>query len=268
MSKPQSNKAENNIGLVAGGLIGLGCLTALGVGLITLPVAIGIGAVVAGGFGAKELMNMREEKKAIDPNQEKNGKEIEDGYKKIGKKSDQIAEKKAITKEEKIGKRMGRAIAEEYLENPDEKSKIIEEKLNQLMKLMNNPNSKNKEDLEYQFKIFNSASILASFFNKDSSHAPELLEAYKKNSQLFVEKTEPEIAEQLRNPPDFKENLKKNRLNGYSTYNINGKIIAERQAIAESAFDEVAYVITAHQQRPSPAPQSPISGWNNLKERG
>ena len=262
-----SNPQENNIGLVAGGLIGLGCLTALGVGLITLPVAIGIGAVVAGGFGAKELMNIREEKKAIDLNQAKNEKEIPNSYKKIGKKSDQIAEKKAITEEEKIGKRMGRAIAEEYLENPDEKSKIIEEKYNQLMKLMNNPNSKNIEDLEYEFKIFTFASTLASFFDKDSSHAPELLEAYKKNPQLFVEKTEPEMAEQLgitKSFEDLKKDLRKIRLKEYSTH----KETAKRQAIAESAFDEVAYVIKEHKQRPSPAPQSPISGLDNVKARG
>ena len=116
-------KKENNIGLISGGAIGLGCITALGVGLITLPVAIGIGAVVAVGFGAKELMNMREEKKAIDPNQARYEKASGQGFKEFNQgrgslNEEQIEEKKAIDEGKRMGKKIGEEIARENLTQP------------------------------------------------------------------------------------------------------------------------------------------------------
>ena len=210
MSKPQSNKAENNIGLIAGGLIGLGYLNALGVGLITLPVAIGIGVVVTGGFGAKELMNMKGEKET----------------KKVDEK--RRPSNKAQIEE---GKTIGREIAEEYITNPQatiedslvvkQYKKLYEEEKNK------DPNSQKTIDAKFKLNVAYVAKKIVKDFHEKKEFAHDLLRVYKSN-------------------PEF------------------SKII-----IAESAFDEVANFITAHQQRSSPAPQSQISGWDkNVKERG
>ena len=91
MSKSQSNKSENNTGLIGYGLIGLGCITALGVGAISLPVAIGIGAVTFGALGAIELANIS--------------------------KNNEVEIEEAEAQRE-IGREIGKEIAQEHLSDP------------------------------------------------------------------------------------------------------------------------------------------------------
>jgi hypothetical protein len=230
MSKSQSNKSENNIGLIASGLIGLGCLTALGAGLITLPVAIGVGLVVVGGFGAKELMNIREEEEkinpvqTIDPFQAKYEKAIQDGFIEInlGRRplnETQIEEKKATEE----GKRIGEEIAREHLSDPTTttENSLVIKKYQDLYdeEKRKDADSKEAKDAKFKFRVASVAKEIAIDFTKKPQISTDILKAYKQDKEF------------------------KKEVVSFQTLREN--------AIAKSAFDEVAKVIVKHQQKPS-----------------
>ena len=235
-------KAENNIGLITGGIIGIGCITALGLGIITLPVAIGVGAVVAVGFGAKELINMREDKKAIDPNQARDEKAPQQGFKEVNQRRGPLNEAHYE------GKRIGEEIALEHLSNPrttTTNSQIIQKY--QLEAKKQNLSPQETKDANYKLIVAQTAKELAiDFTTKNAEFSKSMLEAYKqdkyfKKNVAIIKKSEP--------------------------YTINLKALREN-TIAESAFDEVVKVIAEHKQRPSSDPQSPIVRWGEKVRAG
>ncbi len=260
MSKSQSNKAENNIGLISGGIIGIGCITALGVGLITLPVAIGVGAVVAVGLGAKELMNIREEKKAIDPNQARYEKASGQGFKEFNQgrgslNEEQIEEKKATEEGKRMGKKIGEEIAREHLIQPTittEHSAIIQEYQREAKK--QNLSPQEKKDANYKLRVAQVAKELAiDFTTKKAGFSKSMLEAYKQNEEFnkYVTMDKKAIV-MKKKESDQQYTIKESEL-------YPKKLITLREnAIATSAFDEVAKVIVEHKQRPSSDPQSPV----------
>jgi hypothetical protein len=248
-----SNPQENNIGLVAGGLIGLGCLTALGVGLITLPVAIGIGAVVAGGFGAKELINMRGEKKAIDPNQARYEKAPQQGFKEVNQ------ERGSLNEDQHEGKRIGEEIALEHLLNPrttKTNSRIIQKY--QLEEIKQNLSPQQKKNANFKLRVAQAAKELAINFTDKPTISTDMLEDYKKDfikKAIYINEntTSSKTGKNIINSVKLKA-IRKNVTIQLATNEYNITTIPERlreNAIATSAFDEVANVITAHQQKPS-----------------
>jgi hypothetical protein len=245
MSKSQSNKSENNIGLIASGLIGLGCLTALGVGAIALPVAIGIGAVTFGALGAIELTNMSKNNKVEIKSEVFSQfdsriasaipiKERSD----IGSESPKIDWNKT-SKEINAGREIGRKIAEEHLSDPAttiENSSVIKKYQNLCEKEeRKNTNSQEAKDAKFKFRVAYVAKEIAIDFTKNTEPT-EMLEAYKQDNEF------------------------KKVGSSFQTLREN--------AIAKSAFDEVAKVIAKHQQKPSSNLGSPrVNQWSRGEEK-
>jgi hypothetical protein len=218
MSKSQSNKSENNIGLIASGLIGLGCLTALGVGVIALPVAIGIGAVTFGALGVIELANISKNNEVEIKSEEFSQfdsriasaipiKERSD----IGSENPKIDWNK--TSKENAGREIGRKIAQEHLSDPrtTKENSLVIEKYQDLYEKekRKDANSKETKDAKFKLRVASVAKEIAKDFHEKKGFAHNLLKTYK------------------------------------SDLEFSNKIIAL------SAFDEVAKVIVEHQQNPS-----------------
>lgn len=149
MSKSQSNKIKNNTGLIGYGLIGLGCITALGVGAISLPVAIGIGAVTFGALGAIELANIS--------------------------KNNEVEIEEAEAQRE-IGREIGEEIAREHLSDPatsTENSSVIK-------KYRNLYEEEKRKDAKFKFRVaYVAKEIAIDFTRRDGFPYPKMLEAYK-----------------------------------------------------------------------------------------
>ena len=229
MSKSQSNKSENNIGLIASGLIGLGCLTALGVGAIALPVAIGIGAVTFGALGVIELANISKNNEVEIKSEEVSQfdsriasaipiKERSD----IGSESPKIDWNKTSKENagREIGRKIGREIAQEHLFQPTTENSSVIKKYQNLYEeeKRKDANSKETKDAKFKLRVASVATEIAIDFVNNPELSTATLEAYKQDREF--------------------KTLREN-------------------AIAESAFDEVAKVIVEHQQNPSSNPVSP-----------